>query len=365
MSASGALLSVKAPPRGQVAQLSRRVRRVAVPGYRDRRRLAAACALIPRILASTSALPDRSNSELVVVSAELTSTGVAVAVLAPPDQPPRSVIKMPMTTEALRALERESGELAALHADERLGDWRDLVPRPGASGTVAAQPYRVDSALPGSSVLDQLKDEAMRLRLQAAAADTIHFLHRTTARTVAGNSGLAERWIDGPLRDLARHGLRRPFAYRLERLRDELHSAVSRCALSTSQIHGDYWLGNLLFAGDESAAGIVDWGAGAPSELPIHDVLHLLLYTRRLVSGEELGKIVRRQLTAGEWPASERRLLERYGAWCHDGSLSDRHALLLYWLRQVALHARQQARPAGYRYRLWEMRNVYSVVAAL
>ena len=43
--------------------------------------------------------------------------------------------------------------------------------------------------------------------------------------------------------------------------------------------------------------------------------------------------------------------------------MSDRHALLLYWLRHAATHARQQDRGDAYRYRLWERRNVCSVVA--
>jgi hypothetical protein len=37
--------------------------------------------------------------------------------------------------------------------------------------------------------------------------------------------------------------------------------------------------------------------------------------------------------------------------------------LLLYWLRHVALHARQQSQQVGYRYRLWERRNVEPVLA--
>ena len=45
--------------------------------------------------------------------------------------------------------------------------------------------------------------------------------------------------------------------------------------------------------------------------------------------------------------------------------LSDRHALLLYWLRHAALHTRQQRAPVGYRYRLWERRNLHPVLAAL
>src|SRR2546430_10380749 len=97
----------------------------------------------------------------------------------------------------------------------------------------------------------------------------------------------------------------------------------------------------------------------------MHDLLHLMLYTGRLVTGQELGQIVAGQLSGGSWSPEEHRMFDAYGAWRHDGSLSDRHALLLYWLRHAALHARQQRAPVGYRYRLWERRNLHPVLAAL
>jgi aminoglycoside phosphotransferase (APT) family kinase protein len=287
--------------------------------------------------------------------------------LAPIDEPPCMVIKMPMSAEAVRGMERETGALAALRGDGRLGAWRDLMPRPCTSGEVGAQPYRVDVALTGRPALDRVKHGAARERMLEMAAETIQVLHRTTATTVLGDDGLARRWVDEPLDELLRHGgRRRSLAPGLERVRAELHDALGGRALTAAWIHGDYWLGNLLFSDERSApAGIVDWDRAAPLELPLHDLLHLLLYTRRLVSGEELGQIIRRQLCGGAWSAQERRLLDRYGAWRHDGSLSDRHALLLYWLRHVALHARQEPQPAGYRYRIWERRNVHPVLAAL
>lgn len=334
---------------------------------RDRHRLADACALVPRILATESRSLPRGAHRAVVARAELTSTDVAVLVLAPIHEPPCMVIKMPMSAQAVRGLEREAGALAALHADGRLGEWRHVMPRPCTSGKVGGQSYRVDVALTGRPVLDRVKHGAARGRMQETAAETIHVLHRTTATTVLGDFGLARRWVDAHLGELLRHGGRRkPLAPGLERLRDELHDALGGGTFSAGWIHGDYWLGNLLFSGEPSTpAGIVDWDAAAPIELPLHDLLHLLLYTRRLVTGEELGQIVRRQLSGGAWSSQERRLLDRYGAWRHDGSLSDRHALLLYWLRHVALHARQQRPPVGYRYRLWERRNVDPVLAAL
>jgi hypothetical protein len=153
--------------------------------------------------------------------------------------------------------------------------------------------------------------------------------------------------------------------HRLEQLREELCGAVAAGELAAAWIHGDYWLGNLLFSDVQSPTGIVDWEAAAPLQPPFHDVLHLLLYTRRLVTGRELGQLLYDQLRGEGWSAEERAVVNGHWGWPSSQSLSERHMLLLYWLRHVAGHARQEGSPAGYRYRWWERRNVLPVLAAL
>lgn len=321
-----------------------------------RRRLAEACALVPRILADGAPTLPAAVRRSVVASAQHTSTEMGIVMLAEAGGRSSAVLKLPLSAAAARGLGRESAALAALHADARLGDWRELLPRPLAEGIVLGQPYRVDSILPGRPV-------PVRRAVAAGAIDTIHVLHRATAAHVPGD---AERWIDAPLRDLARHGPPPPVAARLRRLREELHEAVASEMFSAGWIHGDYWPGNLLFAeAGDHPVGIVDWEAGGRPELPSHDVLHLLVSSLRAASGAQLGAIVRAQLTEWSWPAYERRLLDRYATWRDDGSLSDRHAMLLYWLRQVAMNARQRSRVGGLRYRVWEARNVHAVLGAL
>ena len=324
-----------------------------------RGRLTEACAFAPAIFAD--------ETDLIVSSAQATSTGMAIVSMGETGGPPRFVIKMPMTPQAEEGLRRETVVLATLHADERLGDWRQLIPRPITEGTAGRWVYRVDAALAGAPAADGVAGEGTRGPLPEIAAETIHFMHRATTRIVHGNRALAERWVDARLHDLWPHGVGRGWLRsRCARLRDELHGAVLGRSLGTSWVHGDFWLGNLLLSQqDGSIRGIVDWDAASPGELAVHDVMHLLLYTRRMATGQELGLIVRNQLREPAWRDDELALLERYGAWCHDGALSDRHALLLYWLRQVAAHARQQSGRGGPRYRLWERRNVRRVLAEL
>jgi Phosphotransferase enzyme family len=307
---------------------------------------------------------EAGDAGIVVRSAQRTSAGVAIAKLGPPGAPPCAILKVTATAEGKRLLERETAVLSALHRDERLDGWRTLLPRPRAEGALRGYSYRLDSALGGLSVV--APTTAARPVLLSAAAETIAVLHEKTATTVAGGPELTKRWVDAPLAELSRHaGNSRWLTYRLELLREELYGALAAGTLVATWIHGDYWLGNLLFSGMRSPTGIVDWEASAPLELPFHDVFHLLFYTRRLATGRELGELLCDQLRGEGWSAEERALLNRYWTWLSGYPLSPRHMLLLYWLRHVAGHARQQGSQVGYRYRVWQRRNVLSILAAM
>jgi hypothetical protein len=303
-----------------------------------------------------------------IEATELTSTGLAVVRIARSGEWPGAVIKIAMTPAAGLALERENAALGALRREDRLETWLELIPRTLAQGRIDGRPYRVDRVLPGRPAVDQLASAGLRRRLLNAAAGAIDTLHRRTARIL--RTDVAEPWVDVHIRELTQHAVRRRLlTSHLELLRDELRATLAGQAFSAGWIHGDYWLGNVLWGGDDSATaapvGIIDWENSGACELPMHDFFHLVLYTRRLVTRRELGHIVRDLLQGAEWTGAERRFLDRFGGWERCGSLSERHLLLLYWLRHVAMHARQQSLPGGYRYRVWEQRNVFPVLVSL
>lgn len=294
--------------------------------------------------------------------AQLTSTDLAIIPVAAPGRAPGAVIKLALSDAAGRRLEREEALLSALQRDSQLGGWRRLLPRPLAHGTVQGRRYRVERALAGRAPVARLADCAARRRLLALAADTIAVLHRATTTTLPTDP--SDPWVDAHLRELARHAGRQAPLAEFARLRERLHQALSNQVFRASWIHGDYWLGNILCDNQEPVA-IVDWEAAAALELPMHDLLHLLLYSRRLRTGAELGQIVSGLLRGGAFTGEERQLLTRHEAFGGCGSLSERDCLLLYWLRHVAMHARQQRARVGYRYRIWERRNVLEVLSAL
>ena len=332
-------------------------------------RLARAVALAPRIALLDPESPLRSSNRVVVSAARLTSTDVAVVVLARSGEAPSVVVKLPMNAKAAARLEVEMATLQALHADPRLGRWRELVPRPLASGTLRGQRYRVESALAGRSAADCSGSLQARRGVLRMTADMIAVLHRITAVSVRGDPALAGGWVDAHLEELEPYlGRDRRLRLASARLGHELHAVLEGGSYTASRIHGDYWLGNVLFTGPEpgpgALAGIVDWDASGPCELPLHDLFHLVMYSRRLLSGRELGAIVSEQLRTGDWPAETRLWPDRFATWFPD-ALSPRHAVLLYWLRHVAMHTRQQSDSAGWRFKLWQRRNVLPVLEAL
>jgi aminoglycoside phosphotransferase (APT) family kinase protein len=303
-----------------------------------------------------------------VLGANVTSTGMAVMMVGAEGDRPRAVIKVAMTPAAAALLARETTILARLHAEPRLDGWRELLPHPYGRGAVQGRAYRIDSVLPGWPSLSRVSSE-LDYEPLARAVDAIGVLHSSTARVIQADREVLERWVDVHKRELAKHRAPRDtVTRRLERLRDELCEALSGRRFSASWIHGDYWLGNVLFSGHGAATalrGIVDWETAAALELPLHDLLHLVLSTRRLRSGRELGHVICDQLQRPEWSAQERLLLERHGGWGQERELSQRHSLVLYWLRHAAMHMRQQTRPMQWRCRWWQHRNLLPVLGLL
>lgn len=315
-----------------------------------------------------------------LLDAQLTSTGVAVGMVGADGQSPRAVLKLPLTLPAEGALARETAALDTLHRDVRLGEWRALIPRPLARGVLLGRPYRLDGMLPGRPRTGggNREHEAATLRM---AARTIAVLHAATARPLPADAAPTELWVERHLRTLELHaGNPRAIAAAAARVRAELREPLRGFHGQVSTVHGDYWPGNVLVADPDSAGrrrrpggqrgfpgapvGIVDWESWGPLELPHHDVLHLLLSARRQHTGQELGTIVAELLRGRDWSPDERELLDAQALGPGE-SIAMRHALLLYWLRHAAMHARQQPGQAGVRYRLWERRNVLAVVAAL
>jgi aminoglycoside phosphotransferase (APT) family kinase protein len=255
-----------------------------------------------------------------------------------------------------------------LHADGRLAEWRALLPTLLAVGEIDGHAYIVEQLLPGREASAVLSSPVARVRMQVAAARAIRQLHRLTAASVVVDAGLLERWIDAPLQ-LVRHvtaTLPRAAgnARASERLAAELRAALAGRTLSVCTVHGDFTPRNILVSPDGATlTGIVDWELAAQDDLPLLDLLLLLLSVRMVVHRCELGTIVRALLDGAEWLHHERALVEAAELALPGDAIGMRALVLLCWLRYVAASLRKSQYFAGHK--LWMMTNVEAVLQSV
>ncbi len=334
-----------------------------------RRDLARTGALVPAIL---SMVEEESGMPLAAARVHRTAwtpSGVVVISIAQPSQPPTVVLKLPQSPNGVASLERQAAALTALLTDSRLGDWGALLPQPLATGDIDGQFFLAERALPGREARFLLHDPAACLRVHDAAIAGISQFHRRTASTVTVDGDLLERWVDRPLAIIRRSSVLLPMAghvnRHLQEIEQELHSELLGRSVRIGWIHGDFWVSNLLVtAGGSRLTGIVDWERSAPDELPTHDLVQLLIQTRRLMARQpEISEALRELLSGGDWTPRERRLIE--AANLSDISDPDdrRVMLLLYWLRYLANYLTQY--PERAHDQRWVAKNIADVLRCI
>lgn len=334
--------------------------------WRNQWQLAQACKLVPNILSRLSSQIDTPHpATWNIQHAAWTQTNVAVIVIGPVGEQPRVVLKLPYTKEGAASLQRQRNVQATLHADQRLGEWQRLLPRPITEGQIAGQFYVVEQAIPGRSALSLLSDSTPRMRLQTAVAAASRELHRRTARVVTVDTAMLEHWIDEPLRVVNRVNAMLPLDLRngdaIGRLRTVLFDAFMGRKLYVSWVHGDLWPGNILIDSDGGLQGIVDWDRAEPNGLPMHDHLHLLLLTRKLVRQHWGESDIVAALSGGvKWSAHERAVLDAAEVALSSDGIEEWAMLLMYWLRYTA--ATLVALPYFARDREYLANNIESVL---
>jgi aminoglycoside phosphotransferase (APT) family kinase protein len=185
-------------------------------------------------------------------------------------------------------------------------------------------------------------------------------LHEATARSVDVDDALLAQWVDDRIRALMEHRDSPDRTTGLERVRRAVQAALDGRTMTTGWIHGDYWLGNVLLDDGGRVTGIVDWEGAAPDELALHDLIHLVLYTRRTIERVHLGRVIRSALDA-PLQEPEDDVLARASELA--GGIDRRTAMTLYWLRWVVANLRRH--PDLGRNRQWQRENVDLVLDAL
>ncbi|MBO6507133.1 MAG: phosphotransferase, partial [Roseibium sp.] len=151
--------------------------------------------------------------------------------------------------------------------------------------------------------------------------------------------------------------------------REMLVGYLQHRKLLLGRTHGDLAPGNILFTstGDEpedyALSGLIDWDNSQDDGPGQYDLYHLLLATRVLRSGEDLGPVVRDVLKNG-WSDDERRLLGE--AATEEGEFTQsaqRPLILLTWINHLAANLNKSERYAKNRF--WIAANLDWVLIAL
>ncbi len=299
--------------------------------------------VIPKILAELVAAGTAAEDWAVVGAhpPRWSPSGVTVVLIGPPAGQPQLAVKISHDEAGHASLVREREAETALHADPRLASWRRLVPEPIADGRTNGLGYVVERAIPGRPALATIPDTAARAAFTAAAGTAILELHLLTAQRLRVDEGVLAQWVDAPLRAVAAVPDARADAARrsadIGSLRDRLRASLQGREVTTAWIHGDYWPGNILLAAAQSApAGIIDWDRSAAAELPWHDVLHLLLFTRQMLGLQGLTRILAEPDARDFWTRAEADLLARTREALADDSPPFAILAQIYWLRQTA-----------------------------
>ena len=272
-------------------------------------------------------------------------------ILALEGQPEPQVLKIATTPAASRGLDRHADTLSELRHSLDSSQLLTLLPKVLERGTVQGRTVLLETKLPGVTGPDRAGGWAL-----AAAAATITELHRSTDAVVTVDEAVIRDWVDTPIHKLRQikplHGADLAF----DRLTDTLYGALLGQHVSTSRVHGDYWLGNVLllpYGEGVKVTGIVDWENARRVGLPDCDLIHLWLTSQP----SELGITVRRAVIS---PDTVQTAVAGLGVSWTNPQLSTAHLVLLAWLWHVTAELERATRNrVG---RLWLARTVRPVL---
>jgi aminoglycoside phosphotransferase (APT) family kinase protein len=275
------------------------------------------------------------------------------------------ILKITDAPDGALGLDREWTVLSALAAEPRLEVLRPLLPEVLAAGSGGGWSYLVQGSLAGAPATAG----AMRAprSLLTEASMIAGRMHGATATPRMITESEVDEWIGRPLaavRSLVGDRLGTSEMTTLDRMAGELEAGVIHATIPLGWIHGDLWSDNILVDGPGGAiTGIVDWDSASDAGLAAHDQLHLVLYTRKLLAGTEIGLEICRALgTDPEWDALEVAALETGTAHLPGATEAARRRLgiLLYWLRLVEMNLARQ--PRATHTRRWVDDNIRAVL---
>nr|WP_275404093.1 aminoglycoside phosphotransferase family protein [Pseudonocardia acidicola] len=292
-----------------------------------------------------------------VLRERLVGRSDSVVVGIGPEDGPGALLKAADSAKGQVQLRRQTEMLAAMHADERLGAWRALIPTIVGAGDIGGSYCVMESRMPGEGGGHSLRDPARRRFFLSSSIATISELHRLSATPVRAGDRELERWVHGPMATV-RGALPRGQQAAATMLENELADRVRGRLIAAAWTHGDFTADNVLTDADGRVTAVVDWCHADDHGLPVLDVVCLLLTAENLTDGTELGTLVLRRL-ADALPV-EHHLLARAQRMLGGEVLDVGLLTLLGWLQHVNHNIVKS--PTFAANPVWMRRNVIAVV---
>ena len=320
-------------------------------GISPRGRLARGSATVARDALLASGLSARGWD---LLDGGVVGTDVLTVALRSRSDDARAILETATSSEGVLTIERRRAAMLAVHA--AAPEWSRVVPR--AIAADPAQRWLLESRCDGVDARFVLDRPAELERCLDDVVLRMNRLYRETAGMTVVDETRVAAIVDRPLmapRLVGGNRLRAPADARsLDRARVELRAELAGSVLTTAFVHGNLWLGNVLWAPETATvSGIVDWTCTTPG-FPVVDIVHLTCSTRALSEHREIGAVLCDLLESGEWPDREARLLESVPG-AHEVSL--RSVLLLTWIQHVAGMG-----PAAFESQVWMAHNVHRVL---
>jgi hypothetical protein len=252
---------------------------------------------------SSTLLDVRGMHSLVVALSKDPNAKITVLLIPHAGRQPTLAIKLPTTRSAEASIAAERGVLAVLQGG--LPDAiQSTIPSLGDMRGLAGTGSLVTTALPGSPMTTRYHawrhlgtPSAVRADFLAVDAWLAGFQSATAgARAPIDMDGGATGILQG------RFGEESGLDASLAAL-EAIHSRLRTTRTPRTAVHGDFWFGNVLLAG-EKVSGVIDWEAGAAAGEPVRDLVRFALtYALYLDRHTRAGRGVsgHRGLKAGEW----------------------------------------------------------------
>ena len=304
-----------------------------------------------------------------------------------PPEGTRAVLKRSSSPGGMESLVRQRERLEILRAELPIDECGFGIPQILAFSRAPGLVWSIEKFIGGKDGRAVIQSPGLRAAALAATANAIDSLQSRTVKSTVIDSAWIEEWIDRPAALLCKpvHTLmsRRARQAAVATFKLQQRTYWLGRTVPLGWYHGDFNPGNILFKQDPLrpgtnrhavathapfavVEGIIDWDRAGRNGPQGFDICHLAISARRVLTGRQVGEIIRDLMLEGRWNADELAWFGRCkvldgpaGEWTSEaGAL--RAMVGLVWLRLMTANIEKSSDYLSNR--LWSAANVERVL---